>query len=241
MECGSVTKARMLTRGRATPRRRLGSQGGVRFRPAASASHAVCVLAVEQGAMLSGIGDVVAHAGEPLERVQGFEVPAQGGIHPRAIENRLLAVEVDQLLERERVSDEVGGGVLEALLVRSRDRLTHVGRETRMPPGEQLLDQLLGDGALVEEASEQPFAKQRHEPHAVPLRQGMPRRIGRSAGVGGDEVQVRMPLQEISRGGDRDHYPGPRVGFAARIADQLLDGLGACAGELTEQFSPAPE
>ena len=50
-----------------------------------------------------------------------------------------------------------------------------------------------------------------------------------------------MPLQEIPRSGHRDHDPGPRVAFAARVTDELLDGLGAGAGELTEQLPPAAE
>ena len=82
---------------------------------------------------------MVADAGEPLERVHGLEVTAQGGVHPRAVQHRLLAVEVDELLEGEGISDEVGGGVLQALLVFGRDRLTHVGGEAGVSPGEQLL------------------------------------------------------------------------------------------------------
>ena len=50
-----------------------------------------------------------------------------------------------------------------------------------------------------------------------------------------------MPLKEISSGGDGNHDPGPRVALAARVADQLPDGLGACAGELTEQLRLAPK
>jgi hypothetical protein len=50
-----------------------------------------------------------------------------------------------------------------------------------------------------------------------------------------------MPLQEISRGGDRDDDPRPRVAIAAHPTDQLLDRLGAGAGELAEQLPPAPE
>jgi len=31
------------------------------------------------------------------------------------------------------------------------------------------------------------------------------------------------------------------MAFAARVADQLLDRLGSCAGKLTEQLPPAAE
>jgi len=70
-----------------------------------------------------------------------------------------------------------------------------------------------------------------------PLGQGMPRAVWGSAAVGGDQVQVGMPLQEVSGGGERDDDPRPRVAFAAREADQLFDRLGSCAGELTEQLA----
>jgi hypothetical protein len=60
---------------------------------------------------------VVTHAGEPLERIQGLEVSSERWVHPRAVEHRLPAVEADELLEREGIADEVGGGVLETLLV----------------------------------------------------------------------------------------------------------------------------
>jgi len=43
--------------------------------------------------------------------------------------HRLLAVEVDELLDREGISDEVAGGVLQTLLVFGRDRLAHVDGE----------------------------------------------------------------------------------------------------------------
>jgi hypothetical protein len=120
----------------------------------------------------------------------------RGRVHPRAVEHRLLAVEVDEFLEREGISDEVGGGVLQALLVFGRDRLTHVGGEAGMSPGEQLLDQLPGDRPLVEQAAEQALAEQPHQPLGVPLRQRVPRAVGASAAVSGDEVQVRSGRDE---------------------------------------------
>ena len=50
-------------------------------------------------------------------------------------------------------ADEVGGGVLETLLVFGCDPVAHVGGETGMSPGEQLPDQLLRDRALVGRAA----------------------------------------------------------------------------------------
>ena len=48
------------------------------------------------------------------------------GVHGGAVEDGLLAVEADELAERKGVPDEVGGGVLEAELVRGCDRLADV-------------------------------------------------------------------------------------------------------------------
>jgi hypothetical protein len=43
-------------------------------------------------------------------------VAPQGRVHAGAAEDGLLTVEIDELAERERVSHEVGGGVLKPLL-----------------------------------------------------------------------------------------------------------------------------
>ena len=83
-------------------------------------------MAVEEGPVLPRVGDVVAHTGQPLERVEGLEVAPQGRVQARAVEDGLLAVEVDELAEREGVSHEVGGGVLESLPLLRRDGLPHV-------------------------------------------------------------------------------------------------------------------
>jgi hypothetical protein len=60
---------------------------------------------------------VIAHSGEPLERVERLAISPEEGIHLRAVEHRLLTVQVDELLERERVADQIGGGVFQALPV----------------------------------------------------------------------------------------------------------------------------
>jgi hypothetical protein len=123
------------------------------------ASDPIGVLAVEEGAVLSGVGDVVAHAGEPLERVHGLEVPPQGGVHAGAVEDGVAAVEGDELPEREGVSDEVGGGIFEAPRVGRSDGVADVGREAGMSPGEQLRDELGRDGVGEDEPGQQALAE----------------------------------------------------------------------------------
>jgi hypothetical protein len=75
------------------------------------------------------VRDAAADPGQPLERVHGLEVSSDEGVHPRAVDDGVLPVKVDELPEREGVSDEVGGGVLEEELVRGCDRLADVRGE----------------------------------------------------------------------------------------------------------------
>jgi hypothetical protein len=87
-----------------------------------------------------------------------------------------------------------------------------------MPPGEQLAHQLFGDGPALDQPGQQALAKQPHELQGVPLRRGMPGAIPPSAAIGGDEVEMGMPLQEVSRGGHGDDDPGTSVpGGGSRV------------------------
>jgi hypothetical protein len=106
------------------------------------APETVGVMAVEASPMLPRIGYVAAHAGQPLEGVEGLEVASQRGVHAEAVEDGLLAVVVDELPEREWVPHEVGASVLDALLVLRSDRFAHLCAEGWVSPGEQLLDEL---------------------------------------------------------------------------------------------------
>jgi hypothetical protein len=65
---------------------------------------------------------MVAHPGQPLERIEGLEVSPERRVHSGAVHDRLVAVEVHELLEGEGVSDGVGGGVLEVLLHEPEER-----------------------------------------------------------------------------------------------------------------------
>jgi len=89
--------------------------------------HVVGVVGIEVGAMLAGVGDMVGQTRQPLQRVHGLEVSAERGIHAGSIQHGLLAVEVDEYLERERAPDHVAGHVLDGLLVLERDRLADMG------------------------------------------------------------------------------------------------------------------
>jgi hypothetical protein len=86
------------------------------------------------------------------------------------------------------VSDEVSGGVLESLPVLRRDRLAHVSGEAGMSPGQELVDELRGDGVSLEESGEDPLAEEAHEEGGVPLRQGQEVAVRGEAAVGGEQV-----------------------------------------------------
>jgi hypothetical protein len=120
------------------------------------------------------------------QRVHGLEVATERGIHAGPIQHGLLAVEPrnreaipphearpihsgapeDELLERERIPDDVTGNVLDGLLVLERDRITEVRREARMSPGQELPSELLGDRVSLDQA--QALAEQPHHRVSVP-------------------------------------------------------------------------
>jgi hypothetical protein len=150
----------------------------------------------------------------------------------------LPPVEVDELLEREGVSDEVSGSVFESLPVLWGDRLPDVCREAGMSPGEEFADELLGDGMALEEAGEQLLAEQMHQQRGVRFRQREEATVRGEAAVGSERMEVRMPLQEISSGGDGDDETGADVS-SRRAADEFHARLCASPGQLGQQIAPA--
>jgi hypothetical protein len=107
-----------------------------------------------------------------------------------------------------------------------------------MPPAEQLLDELGGDGMAIEEAGEDSLPEEAHQERGVPLRQGEEAAIRGEAAVGGDQVEMGVPLQEVPRGGDRDDEAGAEVA-SGRTADELDGRFCASPGELSQEVSPA--
>jgi hypothetical protein len=163
--------------------------------------------------------------------------PAWGEPHAGAVENDLPAVEIDELPEGEGVSDEVGGGVLDAELLLGSDGFPDVGGEARVGPGEKPPDELGRDGVGLDEPGQQPLPEEAHEQGALPLGEGLPRAVRCLPAVGREEVDVGMPLDEIAGGGDRDDDAGAGV-VAEAPADELGHGLGGGAAEFGEQLPP---
>jgi hypothetical protein len=50
--------------------------------------------------MFAGLGHMVGQTRQPLQRVHGLKVATERRIHAGSIQHGLLAVEVDELLER---------------------------------------------------------------------------------------------------------------------------------------------
>jgi hypothetical protein len=71
----------------------------------------------------------------------------------------ISAVEIYELLERERRTDHVAGHILDGLFVLERDRLTDVRREARMSPGEELPSEILRDRVSFDETGQQALAE----------------------------------------------------------------------------------
>jgi hypothetical protein len=62
-------------------------------------------------------------------------------------------------------------------------------------PGEELVDELLGDGVAIEESGEEPLAEEAHEEGRVPLRQGEEAAVRGEAAVGREQVEMGVPAQ----------------------------------------------
>ena len=88
----------------------------------------------------------------------------------------------------------------------------------------------------VEEAGEEPLAEQAHQERGIPLRHAAEAAVRAHAAVGGEEVQIGVPLEEVSRGGDGDDGAGPRVGCGG-AADELGGRFGGGPAELGEEVS----
>ena len=90
----------------------------------------------------------------------------------------------------------------------------------------------------LEEAGEQLLAEQMHQQRGVRFRQREEATVRGEAAVGSEQVEVRMPLQEISSGGDGDDETGPDVS-SRRAADEFDARLCASPGQLGQQIAPA--
>jgi len=63
----------------------------------------------------------------------------------------------------------------------------------------------------IEEAGEDSLAEKAHQERGVPFRQGEEAAVRGEAAVGCEQVEMGVPLQEVSRGGDRDDEAGTQV------------------------------
>jgi hypothetical protein len=151
-----------------------------------------------------------------------------------------VAVEVDELLERERRSHEVAGQVLEGLLVLEGDRVSDVRGEAWMPPADELPREILRDRVPLDEAGEQALAEQPHHRFTVPALEGVKGAVVGESPVGQQEVCVGMPLDQVSGGGDGDDDTRPAV-LAESSPDVLGEGLGGALGEVEEKLPTLPE
>ena len=93
----------------------------------ASGASSAGVVTIEEGAVLSGIRNMIGKAREPFERIHGLKVSSETRIHFRMIQNGLSSIDVNELLQAEGISHKVRGDVLEGLAVLGRDRLADKG------------------------------------------------------------------------------------------------------------------
>ena len=103
------------------------NRGLSRFEGGAIAAYAVGIVGVEKGALSPGVRDVIRHSRQPFPRVHRFDVsPESRIVLEPLVDDRLLAVEVDEPLKGQSVSDHIPGHVLEGRPVIRRYRLSEV-------------------------------------------------------------------------------------------------------------------
>ena len=108
--------------------------GWLLFNPALSrllrgtiSAHSIGIVAVEERAMFPRVRDVIRHSRQPFQRVHRFEVSSEGRIVLEPlVDDCLLAVEVNEPLERQGVLHHIAGEVLERLGVLGRYRVCDV-------------------------------------------------------------------------------------------------------------------
>jgi len=71
-------------------------------------------------------------------------------------------------------------------------------------PGEELVDELVGDGVALEEPGAEPLAEEAHQEGGVPPGQADEDAVCGEAAVGGEDVQLGVPLEEVAGGGEGD-------------------------------------
>jgi hypothetical protein len=151
-----------------------------------------------------------------------------------AVEHGLLPVEVNELLERKRRSDEVARHVLDGLLVLEGDRLGDVRGDARISPDDELSRKVLRDRMSLDEAGEQALAEQLHHCFRVPALERVKNTV---LGDG--------PIRGQATG------PGPRRWrwrrqFRASVRTELLahvlgDGLGGAPRKVEQELAPLAE
>jgi len=109
-----------------------------------------------------------------------------------------------------------------------------------MCPGDELARELLRDRVMLEEAGEQALAEQLHHPFSVPALQPVKGAVFAEASIRGQQVSVRVPLDQVRGGGDGDDDTGPAV-RAEAPPHVLGDGLGGALREVEEKLSALPE
>ena len=85
------------------------------------------------------------------------------------VDDRLLAVEVDESLKGQGVSGHIPGQVLEGLRIIRRYRLSDVRGKARMPPSQKLRGQPLRDGVFLDEPRQlRPVTHRQRRRHDAP-------------------------------------------------------------------------
>ena len=160
--------------------------------PAVGCANAVGVSPVEMDQVLVGLGDVDENAGQKLEGVdEGLVVDLLTGLG--LVEQELGVPVIAKAGEVHRGPHEIAGELVESLGVAGIDGSSVVNAKTRIPPGQEKVDALLGDELAVSKKSEDLVPEDELGLIGVDVGDGMPRAVREEDAAGDEGMNVRVP------------------------------------------------
>ncbi len=102
------------------------------------------------------------------------------------------------------------------------------------------MSELLGDGATLDEASQEALAEQVLDRFTVAGLEGVEGAVVGESPVAQEEVSMGMPLDQVTGCRDRDHDAGPSLG--SEVSSHVLGkGCGRALGEVEEKLPALSE
>ena len=193
----------------------------------------IAVMAVVTHHLLSPVGDMGTHGGQPFHRRKNLcGLPVFG-----RIDNLSLLLQIVHALLRERGPDDVAGQVLHGHIVAGKDTVAAEDVESGMPPCGEHGDHLLRDLSLGEQHPEHPlpedglqlfqFNRRSNAEHAS---------AAVEASVGDEDVAVGIEAEEVTESLDCDNGAGDGIIFGNHILDEYLQGFPGAPAQIGQKL-----